>query len=54
MILMPPRSYGGVYEIYGAILGGFLLFYFPVTWIYRFDFIGYLRALLGSGAEQAE
>lgn len=45
LVLMSWGSYVGVYEISGAIVGGFLVFYFPMTWVYRFDFLERVRGL---------
>lgn len=36
-------SYGDEYALLGGFVGAFLLFYFPVYWIYSFDFVAFAR-----------
>lgn len=43
LVMVNLGTYGSGAAIAGAFVGGFLLFYFPVAWIYNYDFIGLIR-----------
>lgn len=45
---------GGAYGLAGAITGRFLLFYFPMTWVYRYDFIELLSNIRGSEPKKSK
>lgn len=48
LVMVNLGTYGSGAAIAGAFVGGFLLFYFPVAWIYNYDFISLIRGRGGS------
>ena len=48
-IIVYMESYASVYGIGGGFVGAFLLFYFPLYWLYSFDFLAYIRNIGASG-----